>query len=187
MYNCINSRQGLSLIELMIAMSIIAIVVMALVSTQLRISALNTLTADEMAASNASRDKIAVIWEELSKNGFNETCKWCETADNQTFDVKGLSPYFPDTSVGQVIPYFNETRIPLELGAAFTTYTNSDGYEFGSLDLDGNDSAVTDHASPTNGDYSNQILPVEIRIRWNNRGNPVVFRKFMMFPRTIED
>lgn len=117
--------------------------------------------------------------------------------DRSSFDVEGLEPVTGETDVGRVILHLDETRIPVELGGDGTAATAvvEDGMTFGPMDLNG-DGQFTDLSTPLSagfapastdriGIYKTNLVPVEVRIKWDLRPGEITMRRFAMVARTL--
>lgn len=212
-----NQRnRGVTLVELMVAMAILAIASMGLVSAFLSGSTLSQLTSEENLAVNAARAKMAEMRETIdvgySFGGQDYTgldamvARYRPSGGDRSFAVAGLDVQDGKTSVGEVILYLDEGSVqgsvPVELGGSTdvgdgaghysgvhtgcTTValtTDADGYQFGTLDLDGNAASVDNLSTPTAGTYAVKMVPVEVRISWKTRNGPITMRRFMMIAR----
>jgi prepilin-type N-terminal cleavage/methylation domain-containing protein len=160
-----GSRRGFSLLELVIAMAVIALAILSLMTLINSSAHLQEISREKALATNAVRK----ILEEMRNAVFSEVYARYNSngADNpvgsassgHTFSVAGLNPVVSGGLVGQI--FFPEVGTSLcenvqnaTLGMAAGKDLNRDGV------IDGN---------PRNTDY--KVLPVRVVILWRGVGN----------------
>ncbi len=167
-------ERGLSLVELMLALAILAICAVALGSAYISMTDLSDLTEQEILATNATRAKMAEIQanvdvpytdslgdEYTNVNGVFS--RYSDTAFSQ-FSVDGLDAPSGNPSVGTVILHMDETNVPVQLGGP-------------SLDLDGDGTATKTsfQASDTIA-----LVPIEVQTTWQTRRGPITRSRFLL-------
>lgn len=166
-------NRGMTLLEVLIAITILSIVVLGLGSSFFALSDYRELTTDRIAASNALRSQAEMITAYKDLNGFDNLVTYLNSGSaDLNFTVEELSD-----SAGQVNVYLNENQVPTEFGADPVTFTNANGETFGRLDLDSDDVDTED----LSGSGNVNMAPVEIVLTWNDsRGSPLRERFFVM-------
>ena len=149
---------GLSLVELMIALVVIAIALLAIFSLVVSSSQVQQETREKALAYNAARLKI----EEMRSKTFSSIWSIYKAGGStgNTFAVDGLQPIAGDAAVGFIFfpernNLLSETVADSELGMP--------------KDLNRDGDALDDDV--TNGATIYKILPVRIRIRWQGVGD----------------
>ncbi len=163
-------QRGLTLVEVVISVAILAIVAMGLTSAYVTAQAWSDLTEERVAASNAIRTQLEAIYaSQKGANGLDSLLATYATPadggtqgeENRTYDIDELNGTL-STAI-----FLNESRVPAVLGGSPVTYTDSQGNEYGPMDLNGDGDTDDDHGTPVNGVYGTSLAPVEITVRWN--------------------
>lgn len=168
-------NKGMTLLEILIAVAVLAIALIGLCSTYLGTSTVSEATEEEVLAANAIREKLADIRAEAAED-FNLMITNYTTNDNLIkFNVGRahgltLKPIEGQTSVGRVILYLNESQVPAQFGG------NGAG-----LDLN-KDGAIT-NADLSGSPSSIVLVPVEVRADWKSKRGNVSMRRFLLLAR----
>ena len=118
--------RGLTLIELMIAVAILAIAICGIMSAYFSSHRLNVRSREEAIAVAAAQDKLA----EIREHSFADIVS---TYGGQTFQVLGLTPVTPGADQGEVIIINDESPDEAAYGRDLDPPVGPDG-----VDLDGN-------------------------------------------------
>lgn len=193
-----GGRRGMSLVEIMVAMAILAIITVGLVISFFSTSHTNELTIQETQANNAAQQAIEDVIGMTKRygsylNGYGVTwertpCRaifldamlahYLHRDANRFFTIEGLDAMPEDPAPGEIIFYLNENRIPVELGGSRTDAVEGTGREqgmwFGKMDLNG-DGAFSDLSSPTIGGYTDRTGQYR-RLTWRVNLVPVEVR-----------
>jgi prepilin-type N-terminal cleavage/methylation domain-containing protein len=191
------AERGLTMVELIIATAILAVLIMGLASSYLTAARLNSLTEEEarvLKAIESQREQVLATSRRTSGNpvtvggqnytGVDAVIAWYGQTANQTFTVPEMSTTGLTTAITLRL---DETYVPVELGAGGTT-VNADGEQFGTLELDGDLSGDSGFRSEDlSGGFDAEIVPVEIRVRWTTPFGTVTRRRFIMLARLEEN
>lgn len=187
-------NKGMSLIEVMIALSILAFLVLGIGTAFVSSAALRKNTEEQITAANVAETQMEQIRSRMKRTtavgsttytNLDSIIAFYSQSANQTFTNDNLP-----NCTGTITLYLNEAQVPVELDATSTTFTNADGESFGPLELDGDASGDAgyeseDHSSPSGGKYSANMLPVEVSLTWQSKGGAqVTMRKFGLIGRT---
>ena len=146
--SCCQKNSGMTLIEIVVAMAVLATILCALVSVLMSASKLDTLTRERGAAANAvvkmaelmRNRNFANVYDDYSPGGFT----------GNTFSVHDLQGDF-DPPVGTITFFVDETD------------TSTDGKMLGlPMDLDGDGAVNTVDVSA-----SHVLLPIKLNITWH--------------------
>jgi len=146
-------RRGMTLVEVAIAMSVIAIGLMAVISAVMSMSQLSLANEEDLLALNIARQKIAELKDApfntvFNLYGPNSSMRTSNVGALQrgTLDGGTVTIMFPVNAAGAL----DETVVDASLGMP--------------QDLNGNGSSTDTDVS---GSYT--VLPVRIRVQWNSR------------------
>lgn len=145
--------KGMSLLEVMIAMSVLAVGIMAGMSAQMSITELTLANQEDLLAINIARQKLAELKDAPFSSLFSS---YGPNSGAQTVDVSSLqSGALPGGTVTITFPVdnagkLNETVIDSAMGMR--------------MDLNG-DGAT--NSSDVSGSY--KVLPLRITVQWNSR------------------
>lgn len=139
---------GITVVELVIALGVLAVALLALVSVISSAGALQQATREKSIAYNAARLKI----EEMRAHAFSDIFNYYKAGTSaNTFSVEGLTPVNSSTPVGTI-------TFPEQSGALNENYPDSTLGMPKDLNGDG------DTADTLTEGYT--ILPVRVTIRW---------------------
>jgi len=166
----IGRRQGFTLIEMAISVSILMIGIVSVASASSRMNALRQATREKAQAMNAMRS-IAERIHAASANLSSDTKDWArdlgaiygpDGSFGQTFDVRGLTPFGGAPAVGSILLVTDETLTDAALG-----------FQLGMpRDLNG-DSDTLD----TDVGLDARILPVLLEVQWTGGHGRQVMRQ----------
>lgn len=203
-----QQQNGMTLIELMVALMILSVVSTGMIFALLSASQMNTFTAEQMLADTAIREKMAEVranaklytatrpyaiqGDPQDYTGLDALIRIYQDPAHTTFLVEGLELIPGETVHGRILLYLDERRVPVETESEGQTFSELDPvthevYEFGPKDLNG-DGDTADNIlalGHTNGVYPTRLVPVEIRLRWKSvLGHIMTERRFLLLPRT---
>lgn len=188
-----HGQAGLTLIEVMIALSILAIVAMGLASSFLSARAWAELSEDRMTASNAIRAEIERLMALSRRDADGDGDD--DGIDALIADVLADGT-FPNLPAGQVNPlaimdgngtvmvYLDESQVPVELGGSPATFTDANGNVFGPLDLNGDGDTADDLSAGTAWEGVVDFAAVEVRVDWPASADRILsMRRFVKLAR----
>ncbi len=143
---------GVTLLEIVIALGVLAIGMIGLVSVIVHTSRHNATMRENLVAMRGAEKQIEV----LQNTPFDQVFSTYTATGNSTFDVSGLKPVPPATRVGTILFPGGAQLLETQTGSLLGTGTN--------VDLNGNGSIDSTDLSPAPVTYS--ILPVSIELKW---------------------
>jgi prepilin-type N-terminal cleavage/methylation domain-containing protein len=203
-----GSERGLTFVELVVAMALLAILSTGLLSAFLSSTTLSEMTYEDVGIENAIRDKQAEIlarstqYDGIDGNvylgqytyldamiqyyGETTTGESGQLASTWTISAKD-SPT-GEALEGTILLYLHEAMIPGELGGSLSHELAEEvgGRWYGPMDLDGAPSEYIDLSTPTDGRYAANLVPIELFVEWDTPTGEVSKRKSMMVARTGE-
>jgi prepilin-type N-terminal cleavage/methylation domain-containing protein len=156
-----RGNQGLTLLEIVIAMAVLAVALFALMSSIMSASSLHDNSREKVLAYNAARQAI----EAMRNTTFAQIYTTYRSGPNNQFTVTGLNP-IPGVPVGQIFfPADSNGAIREDFYLIDATLASTLGMTSPGKDLNG-DGAIDskDHSQ----DY--KILPVMVRVQWQGTG-----------------
>jgi type II secretory pathway pseudopilin PulG len=147
-----RGRSGVSLLEIIVALGVLAIGMVGLVSVIVHTSRHNATMRENLIAMRGAEKQIEV----LQNTSFDQIFTTYSAAGNSTFDVTGLKPVPPATRVGTILFPGGAQLLETATGALMGTAAT--------LDLNGNGSIDTADLSPAPVTYT--LLPVSIELKW---------------------
>ncbi|MHC4872350.1 MAG: prepilin-type N-terminal cleavage/methylation domain-containing protein [Planctomycetota bacterium] len=190
-------NKAMTLVEVIIAMTVMALLILGIGSAFVSSSALRKVTEEQIAASNIAESQIEQMRARMKRTttvgdtnftNLDSLIAFYSQQANQTFDVTNLP-----NAAGTLNIYLDESQVPVEVDATATTMTNADGESFGPLDLDGDDGAeagfqTENHSAAAGSTYGANMVPVEIKITWRTAGGAqTAIRKFNIIARTDDE
>ena len=178
-----NRRSGMTLIEVVISASILAIAMVALVSALLSGMRLREVNKEKALARNAAEQALSAIRGMGSgpQGIVDAYIRFGGGGGAETFDVYGLASPAPGESVGRVIvwrrkdgnppdPLSALVWAPADLQEARARFGMN--FPLGLVGAEGpfaNEYLDTDGNGTVNGADSPNLMPVTVRIRWRSR------------------
>lgn len=182
-----KAQQGMSLIELIVAVAVLAIALTGVLSTYMMSVQANTYSHQRAVALDGLRRKSEEIKSRLELPGEDLDSVIDFYAANSTFTVpEADSTVEAFSGVGEIIIYLNEAVVPIELGADAATATKGVHGSYGPMSLDSNTAATSDYSTPVDGSYRVLMAPVEVRITWDTNQGPAVEREFILLSRLYD-
>lgn len=169
----LDHARGLTLVELMIAVAILAITICATMSAYFSSHRLNVRSREEAIAVAAAQDKLA----EIREHNFDDVVN---AYGGQTFQVFGLNPVAPGVDQGEVIIINDETPDEAAYGRDLEAPVGPDGVDLNGngrrtdvlglatvtgtfpADLDGDGAATTPVVAPA----AFKLIPVVVAVTW---------------------
>ncbi len=149
---------GVSLIELIVAIAVMAIALFGMISVISFTTRSNMATRENMLAMRAAEKQV----EEMGNTTFAQIFSTYSTGTLNTFDVTGLVPSAAGVKVGKIKFAADVSNQLLEdLSGALMNNVDSGG-TLVNFDLDGN--GTLDSSGNKAGDY--RILPVVVELNW---------------------
>lgn len=168
---------GFSLLEVMIAMSVLAVAVFGLMAAFSSIIRMREVTEQEVFAANAIMDRLAQVRADAragSDDGFSQMIdNYLNNTDYNTFAVEGIDR--DGSASGVIVLHLTENAVP----AAFGLPDDGDG-----LNLD-DDDTISSADLADSGSYDDiRLVPVEARVSWTRAGGvPMEVRRFILVAR----
>ena len=161
-------REGFTLLETMIAMSVLAIAVFGLLSAFNSVVRMREVQEQEVFAANAIREKLAEIRSDAragSVDGFSDMIENYLTLDSYyTFFVERID--HGTMKSGTVVLHLVENSVPAVFGLPDT---DGDGIGDDGLDLNGD--GTIGSADLGAGSYDEiRLVPFEVRVPWRRAG-----------------
>jgi prepilin-type N-terminal cleavage/methylation domain-containing protein len=169
--------RGMTLVEVIFALTILAIVTLGISSAFIGTSAMRQATENQVHAYNAARGMMEEIRaaQKTGTQGLDNIIATYSATGNQTFTVDRIG------GTGTIILYLQEDTVPVEVGADPVTLVNSAGERFGEYDLNGDNDESDTFTTATSDQV--RVLPVEVRVDWNETNGPRSVRRFLMVAR----
>jgi prepilin-type N-terminal cleavage/methylation domain-containing protein len=172
---------GFSLLEVMIAMSVLAVAAFGLMAAFSSVVRMREVTEQEIFAANAIRDRLAQVRADAradSADGFSQMIEnYLDNPDYNTFAVEGIDR--EGSRSGVIELHLTENAIP----AGFGLPDGSDG-----LNLDDDDTISSADLADSGSFHNIRLVPVEARVSWTRPGGVAMeMKRFLLVARKSAD
>lgn len=172
---------GFSLVEVMIAMSVLAVAAFGLMAAFSSIVGMREVAEREIFAANAIRDRLAQVRADAragSADGFSQMIdNYLNNSDYNTFAVEGIDR--EGSRSGVIELHLTENAVPAAFGLADDS---------GGLNLDDDDTISSVDLSNGDSFHGIRLVPVEARVSWTRAGGvQMEMRRFILVARKSAD